>query len=86
MSTFQRPQIAHALRAHANLLVFENFTRAHYSKLHSKSCDYLYKELDCSRALVLVYSVAEASLERSVHDASGLVPATSRENKSHSVN
>ena len=31
------------LRARAILLVFEKFTRYFYSKLHSKSCDYLYK-------------------------------------------
>ena len=37
-----RLQIALALRARAILLVFEKFTRADLTKLHSKSCDYLY--------------------------------------------
>ena len=35
---FQRPQIALALRARAILLLV-----LIYSKLHSKSCDYLYE-------------------------------------------
>ena len=39
---FQRPQIALALRACANLLVFEKIVLVLiYSKLHSKSFDYL---------------------------------------------
>ena len=37
-----RPQIALALRARAILLVFKNVPWLIYSKLHSKSCDYLY--------------------------------------------
>ena len=40
---FQRPQIALALRACAILLTFEKFLVLIYYKLHSKSCDYLYK-------------------------------------------
>ena len=45
LKIFQRPQSALALRARALFLVFEKFTRAYlfHSKLHSKSCDYLYK-------------------------------------------
>ena len=39
---FQRPQIARARRARAIWLVFENLLVLIYSKLHSKSCDYLH--------------------------------------------
>ena len=46
---FQRPQIALALRARAILLVFKkNLLVLIYSKLHEKSCDYLYKLSTCS--------------------------------------
>ena len=42
---FQRPQIALALLVRAIFLGFEkiNLLVLIYSKLHSKSCDYLYK-------------------------------------------
>ena len=43
LQVFQRSQIALALRARAILLVFVTPTSLIYSKLHSKSCDYLYK-------------------------------------------
>ena len=39
---FKRPQIELALWARAILLVWKNLLVLIYSKLHSKSCDYLY--------------------------------------------